>query len=208
MQGMREFPDKYFDLAIVDPPYQINIGVGKSKTNGFKGEAFWEKMSKGWDKQRPNGEYFTELKRVSKNQIIWGANYFTEHLLPSMGWIFWYKGQPNFSFSDGEFAYTSFSCKARCFNYARGKQTPGGDEHVHPTQKPLSLYRWLLHHYAEPGQRILDTHVGSASSLIACEQMGFKYVGFEIDEEYYQQAQQRIDAARQRLRQTELVLRS
>lgn len=160
-------------------------------------------MEKGWDLQRPDQNYFDELFRVSKNQIIWGGNYFVNFLQPSMGWIFWYKGQPNFSFSDGEFAYTSFKCKARIFHYARGKSTIN-DVHIHPTQKPVALYRWLLHHYAKPGQTILDTHVGSASSLIACEQMGFPYVGFEIDHEYYVAAVERLRVERLKLQQGRL----
>lgn len=185
MEGMKQFPDKYFDLAIVDPPYGINF----AKTHTGKGWIVRE--SKEWDNSIPNKEYFEELQRVSKNQIIWGGNYLTEHLKPSMGWIFWDKGQRDFSLADGELAWTSFNKALRVFDFSRAKlsQTRAG---FHPTEKPVALYKWLLTNYAKPGDKILDTHVGSASSLIACYDMGFDYIGFEIDEEYCNLAQKRI----------------
>jgi len=199
MQLMARYPDGYFQLAIVDPPYQVDMSGGKSVKNGFKGKKHWDKMN-NWD-IRPKGNYFKELFRVSKNQVIWGANYFAEFLPPSMGWIFWYKMQDNFSFSDGELAFTSFNVKTRIFKYARGMSSgfaPGGETspNIHPTQKPVALYKWLLHNYAKPGDRILDTHLGSGSIAIACHDYGYDLTACELDPEYYAAAMKRIEAHR------------
>ncbi len=186
MEYMREMPDNAFELAIVDPPY----GIDFAKT--YTGSGWVVREAKDWDKEIPKREYFQELLRVSLNQIIWGGNYFTEHLKPSMGWVFWDKGQRSFSLADGELAWTSFNRALRVFDYSRAKlnQCRGG---FHPTEKPVALYKWLLKNYAKKGDKILDTHVGSASSLIACHDMGFEYLGFEIDEEYYNKAKKRLD---------------
>lgn len=197
MNLMARYPDKYFDLAIVDPPYEVDMSGGKAKKNGFKSRQHWDKMN-NWDK-RPTKEYFEQLLRVSKNQIIWGANYFVSNLPPSMGWIFWYKMQDNFSFSDGEFAFTSFNSKARIFKYARGMASgfaPGGEPspNTHPTQKPVALYKWLLHNYAKPGDKILDTHLGSGSIAIACHDYNFDLTACELDKEYFEAAMKRIAA--------------
>ena len=185
--GLPSYPDKFFDLAIVDPPY--GIGIANSPRivldKGFLG--------KSWDNQPPDEDYFKELKRVSKNQIIWGGNYF--ELPPTKGFVFWYKQNPAPSFADGEFAWTSFDRPAKCADlryYGGINSGMFGASKIHPTQKPVALYQWLLENYAKPGQLILDTHVGSASSLIACESMGFDYVGFEIDPEYYAAAKNRM----------------
>lgn len=199
MVGMARYPDGFFDLAVVDPPYQVDWSGGKAKKNGFKSRAHWDKMCHGWDKQRPGPEYFAELFRVSKNQIIWGANYFAEHLPPSMGWVFWYKMQDNFSFSDGEIAFTSFDCKTRIFKYARGMESgfaPGGESapNIHPTQKPVALYKWLLQNYAKPGDKILDTHLGSGSSRIAAYDMGFDFYAWELDKDYFDAQEARFKA--------------
>lgn len=189
--GMPSYPDKYFDLAIVDPPYGIgaanmNMGLGKSLKCSKAKNRKW--IAKEWDSAAPKNDYFDEVFRTSKNQIIWGGNYF--HLPPTKGFIIWDKEIPDgLSFSDFEFAWTSFERAAR-----RAKYSAYLDKihKIHPTQKPVKLYRWLLENYAKPGDLILDTHVGSASSLIACESMGFDYVGFEIDEDYYNAAKNRI----------------
>jgi site-specific DNA-methyltransferase (adenine-specific) len=187
--GLPSYPDKFFDLAVVDPPYGIGFDGQRQSTSKHGGRRYIE--FKGWDNKRPGIDYFQELRRVSKNQIIWGANFFTEYLSPSMGWIFWDKGQ-RICNSDGELAYTSFNRALRVAELNRVYiQDNGGG--FHPTQKPVRLYRWLLENYAKPGDLILDTHVGSASSLIACESLGFNYVGFEIDADYYEAAKKRME---------------
>jgi site-specific DNA-methyltransferase (adenine-specific) len=185
MEGMKQFPDKYFELAIVDPPY--GIGAGKEKPhNGWKDYGI-----KHWDNQSPDKAYFEELFRVSQNQIIWGANHFISKISRDFScFIIWDKGQRDFSLADGEMAWTSFKKAARFFNYSRARALQEGK--IHPTQKPIALYKWLLKNYAKEGDKILDTHVGSASSLIACYQMNFDYIGFEIDKEYFEKAQKRI----------------
>ena len=211
MEGMKEFPDKYFDLAVVDPPYGIGVtkqglaaGAGLApetnymyKKNRLRGggklkDRTINQMSTEWDSKPPTQAYFTELMRVSKNQVIWGGNYFD--LPPTRGIICWDKEQPFLNFSGWEMAWTSFDSPAKIFHYCNsGFRRPDKDERIHPTQKPIALYKWLLKNYAKEGDTILDTHVGSASSLIACEDLGFKYVGFEIDEDYYKLAKERID---------------
>jgi site-specific DNA-methyltransferase (adenine-specific) len=190
MELMARYPDGYFDLAIVDPPYGINF----AKTHSGKGWVVRD--SKDWDKERPCAEYFNEMRRVSKNQIIWGANYMTEHLPPSMGWIFWDKGQRNFSLADGELAYTSYQRALRVFTMPRGKHKAEDDKtggKIHPTQKPVKLYEWLLMNYAKEGDKILDTHLGSGSIAIACHNLGFELTACELDTDYYNAAMKRIN---------------
>lgn len=191
MSYMATLPDKAFDLAIVDPPY----GIGASKGGSGKGRI--KHIDKKWDDSIPNKDYFYMLERVSINQIIFGANYFVEHLKPSMGWIFWNKDIPNFTMSDGELAYTSFNCKLREFKRCKGMDTGFNSDHIvfHPTRKPVKLYDWLLHNYAQPGQRILDTHLGSGSSAIAAHYYGVDFVGCELDEDYFNAAKKRFELA-------------
>jgi site-specific DNA-methyltransferase (adenine-specific) len=186
LEAMKQFPDKYFELAIVDPPY--GIGAGKEKPhNGWKDYGI-----KQWDNKSPDKEYFDELFRVSQNQIIWGANHFISKIpLDFSCFLIWDKGQRDFSLADGEMAWTSFKKAARFFDYSRSQALQEGK--IHPTQKPIALYKWLLMNYAKQGDKILDTHVGSASSLLACYDMGFDYIGFEIDKDYYNMAQKRIE---------------
>ncbi len=180
MEGMKQFPDKYFELAIVDPPYGISITdsgrLGKYNVNGNR-----------WDDNIPTDDYFNELFRISENQIIWGGNYFP--LPPTRGFIIWDKKQPEgVSFASCEFAWSSFDRSAKTFYFS-----PMQDKYrFHPTQKPVALYKWLLKNYAKKGDKILDTHVGSASSLIACHQMNFEYIGFELDKEYFDKATKRM----------------
>lgn len=186
MDVMSEYPDNYFDLAIVDPPYGINRDGVESGKN-------WKQYEKkGWDSQSPDEDYFLELLRVSKNQIIWGANYYPQHLNPSMGWIYWDKGQ-KLTMSDGELAYSSFNRALRSVVINRceiNKKTVS----FHPTQKPVKLYEWLLANYAKEGDRILDTHLGSGSSAIAAHYFGVgEFVGVELDEDYYKAACDRFD---------------
>lgn len=203
MDGMREYPDKYFEIAIVDPPYGIKADKGIQKNEGKFG--FKKHRATNWDQSIPSQEYFKELFRVSKNQIVWGGNYFSQYLPSKMCWLSWDKMQTNFSFSDFELAWTSFDTKCRKFELIRGFDEKGkhyscDNSRIHPTQKPTALYKWILTHYAKPGDKILDTHVGSASSLIACEEMGFDYVGFEIDKEYFDNATKRIEQYRSQLK--------
>jgi len=190
MELMARYPDKHFDLAIVDPPYGISDfspdawhGRGKLRDRAFK------RLNSTFDKIKPNKEYFMELFRVSKNQIIFGGNYF--ELPPTRGIIFWDKMQPWKNFSQFEYAWSSFNVPAK-----KIELTSAASEKIHPTQKPIALYKWLLLNYAKPGDLILDTHVGSASSLIACEELGFDYVGCELDADYYRAACERIEKYR------------
>jgi site-specific DNA-methyltransferase (adenine-specific) len=186
MEGMKQFPDKYFGLSIVDPPY----GIGDKFKGGKTGKInFNEIVNKEWDNV-PNQDYFKELFRVSKNQVIWGGNYF--NLPPTRCFIVWDKMiSEDFSLAMCELAWTSFDKLAKIYKLYNPK-----DFKIHPTQKPVKLYGWLLKNYAKQGDKILDTHVGSASSLIACHNYGFDYIGFEVDKDYYAAAQARLDAVK------------
>jgi len=201
MVGMARYPDKYFDLAIVDPPYGININMNMGLRKGEKPKH----ERKKWDKQTPDQIYFDELYRVSKHQIIWGGNYFSLPLTKS--WLFWDKRVPaGVSFADGELAWTSFDVTLRKIDLPyTGFTGMDTDGRIHPTQKPVALYKWLLTNYAKPGDKILDTHVGSASSLIACYDMGFEAVGFELDEDYYRESKQRLERFMSQLRLTDYL---
>ena len=210
VKGLKRFPDNYFDLAVVDPPYGIDMSQelfkrGQTcKKNGYK-----EHLNKDWDKQIPQQDYFDELFRVSKNQIVFGANYMTKYLPESMGWIVWNKVQRGYSFADGELAWTSFKKALRIFDYARGnesgfapklKGTERAGINIHPTQKPIALYDWIFANYSERGQIILDTHLGSGSSRIAANKAGINFVGFEIDEDYYERQEKRYQTFISQLR--------
>jgi site-specific DNA-methyltransferase (adenine-specific) len=188
MELMARYPDNYFDLAIVDPPYGIKRD-GSIKTTSKHGGRKAHKF-KGWDNETPNEKYFEELFRVSKNQIIWGANYFTKYLPKSMGWLFWDKGQ-RICNSDGELAFTSFEIALRVVEYNRVELLKEGT--IHPTQKPIVLYKWLLDKYAKQGDKILDTHLGSGSIAIACHDYGFDLTACELDKEYFDKAIERIN---------------
>ena len=183
IEFMKSKTDKCYDLAIVDPPY----GINRSKNFGLKEFGWVQHKRTEWDNKIPTPEYFTELFRVSKNQIIWGGNYMVEYLKPSMGWIFWDNGQRDFSTSDGELAYSSFERKLKVVDLSRGKAlADNGGKTIHPTQKPQYLYRWLLQNYAKQGDKILDTHGGSMTIAIACEIEGFDLDICEIDKEYFE----------------------
>ena len=195
MDLMARYEDNYFDLAIVDPPYGIKIqqSGGTPKHLGFKD---YEK--KQWDDEIPKKEYFDELFRVSKNQIIWGANYFVEYLTKgTMGWVFWDKGQ-DLTMSDGELAYTSFNkaLRRKTINRCEIKK----DGAIHPTQKPVKLYEWLLMNYAKEADKILDTHLGSGSIAIACHNLGYDLIACELDADYYNAAMKRINEHKQQTR--------
>ena len=196
IEYLKTLEDNAFELAIVDPPYGIDADKNAYK-NGIncKKNGFYEYKYSEWDNNIPNSNYFTELFRVSVNQIIWGGNYMTDFLPPSMCWLIWDKGQRNFSFADGELAWTSFNKALRIFTMSRGTalidaKKNGGK--LHPTQKPVKLYEWLLMNYAKNGDRILDTHLGSGSIAIACHNLGFDLVGCELDTDYYNAACKRL----------------
>lgn len=195
--AMREMPDNAFDLAIVDPPYginvgQMNLGAGKSKRCSKIENRKWE--PKEWDSQPPTDEYFTELFRVSRRQVIWGGNYF--NLPPSQYFAVWDKGEGmrGRSFAEGELAWVSDG------GTRIKRLSPVDRDRVHPTSKPVNLYKWLLKAYAKPGDRILDTHHGSGSNAIACLDMGFSITAYEIDKDYFHAACRRIEEAQKQLR--------
>ena len=182
LDAMREMRDNEFDLAIVDPPY----GLGKKIYSGGDKSCKFHTLfgDNKWDDETPPKEYFDELFRVSKNQIIWGGNYFD--LPPTRTIICWDKKQGDNNFSMWEMAWTSFDSPAKIFR----KSSFG--ERIHPTQKPIELYLWLIQKYAQPGDRILDTHLGSGSSALAAHDLGFDFVGYELDTEYFDKAQERL----------------
>jgi site-specific DNA-methyltransferase (adenine-specific) len=192
MEVMKTFKDKQFDLAICDPPYGIGVDGQKQSINLNNPKANRKAHDfKGWDNEIPTAEYFAELERVSKNQIIWGANYFVEHLHKgTKGWVVWYKGQEGLTMSDAELAYSSFDCATRVVKINRVELLKDGT--VHPTQKPIKLYKWLLQNYAKEGDAILDTHFGSLSIGIACHDLKFDLTAIELDKDYYEQAKQRL----------------
>lgn len=180
MEYMRSLPDKAFDLAVVDPPYGISI------TNSGRLKKY-NANNKKWDEEIPQKQYFDELFRVSKNQIIWGGNYF--YLPPTRCFLIWDKQQPeDVSFSSCEFAWTSFDQSAKTFYYS---MLHDKDYRFHPTQKPVSLYSWIFSRYAKPGDKILDTHLGSGSSRIAAYDAGLDFVGCEIDPDYFKAQEER-----------------
>jgi len=201
---MSDLHNKHFSLACVDPPYGIDAantfsgdirksGNGCAMKSGFK--------KKDWDKNIPNKTYFDLLIESTENQIIWGANYMTNYLMPSMGWIVWDKDNGTTKFSDCELAYTSFDVALRKFTYTWNGMLQGDmknkESRIHPTQKPVKLYEWILANYAKPGQTILDTHGGSMSSVIAALNMGFEITCIEKDEDYFNAAVERIIKSQQ-----------
>ena len=203
MEYMKGLKDKAFDLAIVDPPYGIGEDADKAAsrvrvTKKWPNPSAPKYTGVGWDDKPMSMEYFTELKRVSTHQIIWGANHFIENIpkANSSSWAVWYKvGQtPNCDFAACELAWTSHK---KAVDYLRLDWVGFGavnakEDRIHPTQKPIKLYRWLLTNYAKQGDKILDTHLGSGSSAIACHQMDFDFVGMEIDKDYYDAACKRF----------------
>jgi site-specific DNA-methyltransferase (adenine-specific) len=187
MDVMKHIHDKEVELSCVDPPYGIGEDGGDKKRNrGYTKIVNLEK--KQWDKDPPKQEYFDELFRISKNQIIWGGNYFIDKIkTPKMGWIFWDK-KIGGDFSDGELAWTSFDCALRMFSFSHVGDTRGGHDRQHPCQKPVPLYKWLLSRYAKHGELILDTHGGSGSIVIACHDLGHPIIWVEKDADYYHDA--------------------
>lgn len=200
MVFMAQYPDRFFDLAIVDPPYGINVNMNAGRKKDTRSK---KRVVKKWDNQSPTADYYTELFRVSKHQIIFGANHLIDNLnIPTAGWIFWDKCvAKGCSFSDGELAWSSFdrALKKAVIPYSGFIGMEG--EKFHPTTKPIKLYSWILQNYAKPNDKILDTHLGSGSSRIAAYDLGFAFYGCELDEDYFTQQQQRFakHAAQQQL---------
>lgn len=185
IKGMKEHPDNYFELAIVDPPYGIgaDFGVGRYV------DCAPHIIKKKWDNKILEKSYFSELFRISKNQIIWGGNYFLDYLPSTKCMIYWLK--PNLRgrcFADGEIAWTSFDKVSRLF-----EKSSIDNNRFHPTQKPIALYKWLLKNYAKPGDKIIDTHLGSGSSRIAAYDMGHDFTGYELDKDYFEAMEKRFE---------------
>jgi site-specific DNA-methyltransferase (adenine-specific) len=196
MELMARYEDNHFDLAIVDPPY----GIGASEMTMGSGKNKKYKKGKKWDNETPDSEYFKELQRVSKNQIIWGGNYFADKLKPSRCYIFWDKGiNGDCDFADGELAWCSFD-KVLRIAPIRYKGFLGADKiRIHPTQKPVKLYEWLLMNYAKEGDKILDTHLGSGSIALACHNLKYDLTACELDTEYYNASMKRLKQHQQQL---------
>jgi len=206
LEAMKKMDDNSYNLAIVDPPYGINMDGGKIG-KGKKME------KKNWDNQTPTKEYFNQLFRVSRNQIIWGGNYFTDKLLVTKSWLYWDKMQDGFgkTFSSGELAWTSFDYVMKQIRYKWQGNYCGFEKNItiktsfhykkiHPTQKPVALYAWILNNYAKEGDKILDTHLGSGSIAIACHNLGFDLDGYELDVDYYEAASKRLKEHQRQLR--------
>ena len=226
--AMRGMADNAFDLAIVDPEYGIGQDGriarphrAKQRNGTVMNVKSNNHIPKKWDSKRPSREYFEQLQRVSKNQIIWGGNYFTEHIPPSMGWIVWDKVNGESDYSDCELAFTSFDRALRKIVFMwrgmmQGKNLREGhimqgnkklnEKRIHPTQKPVLLYKWVLQNYACEGDLILDTHVGSASIAVACHDMGFNLEAYEIDKDYWAAACKRLEVHRSQLQIHQHVL--
>ncbi|MCP5326783.1 MAG: site-specific DNA-methyltransferase [Oceanospirillaceae bacterium] len=202
IEGLKRFSDNYFDLAIVDPPYGINASKGTwGSSNKGKVTNYGKK---DWDKQTPEQDYFLELRRVSKNQIVWGANHFISRMpFDSSCWLVWDK-QNTGDFADCELAWCSFNTAVRKFVYRWNgmlqQNMKNNEIRIHPTQKPVALYEWILQNYASEGNLILDTHVGSGSSRIACDKGGFNFTGFEIDKDYWEAQEKRFSDYKRQLR--------
>ncbi len=194
MDIMRFMPDNWADIAIVDPPYGVKRDKGFGGFGGFGKPIARRQYKGGWDDNRPIDDYFIELQRVSKLQIIWGGNFFADQLPQGTHWIFWDKINTMPTFGDGELAWTSSTKKSIKkvvieYNGLLGKELT----RIHPTQKPVKLYQWLLKNYAKPTDRVLDTHLGSGSSAIAAHYFGCDFVGIELDEDYFKAAQERFN---------------
>lgn len=198
MDILQELPDKSFDLAIVDPPYGIGVSnILRNKGRGMICKSKDYKPFSGKDAEAPDKRYFAELLRVSSNQIIWGANHFISRVpIDSSCWVVWDKENGENYFADCELAWTSFSSAVRIFRFRWQGMFQGNmknkEKRIHPTQKPVALYKWVLTNYAKPGFRILDTHLGSGSICIACHDLNFEMMGIELDSDYYEAAKRRL----------------
>lgn len=190
MDYLKDYPDNYFQLACVDPPY----GIGANKMTLGNGKKKIYRGGSDWDASIPTAEYWTELFRVSVNQIVWGGNYMTEYLKPTGAWIFWDKGTGENDFTDGELAWTSYNGALRKISKSWvGANAKDEYDRIHPTQKPIMIYKWAINRYAKEGDTILDTHLGSGSSRIAAHDMGFDFTGYEIDKDYFDAQEKRFN---------------
>ena len=196
MELMARYEDNYFDLAIVDPPYGLGkrIHSGGSSSSFIKGQA--KKIEK-WDDAIPSKEYFKELLRVSKNQIVWGGNYFAEHLGNFRCFVYWDKTIHGNSYSDGELAWTSFDRPSRYFRQNIATITSEG--RIHPTQKSIKIYEFIIDEFCNEGQKILDTHLGSGSIALACHNLGYSLTACELDKDYYEASLKRLKQHQQQL---------
>jgi site-specific DNA-methyltransferase (adenine-specific) len=203
IEYMKQFPDKHFELAIVDPPYGIGEGSDKIKSRHHSQNKY---KTFDWDKTPPSDEYFNQLIRVSKNQIIWGANHFISQIpFNSSCWVIWDKDTGTCDFADAELAYTSFKTAVRIFKFTwngfrQGYDYASKEQRIHPTQKPVALYKWLLQNYAKDGDKILDTHLGSGSSRIAAYDMGFDFYATELDKDYFEASIKRFEQYKAQLK--------
>lgn len=198
---LKQIPDKYFDLCLTDPPYGIDYGgqlKGYGDGNGGRNKYGWKDWNAPeWDKERPEKEVFEQIMRVSKNQIIWGGNYFADYLPPSQGWLVWNKGQRNFSLADGELAWTSFDKALRIFDYSRGEALKDGK--IHPTQKPVDLISWVLELFSKEGDKVFDPFSGSGTTAIACHRGKRQFLCVEKDEVYFNKSVERLEEERKQM---------
>jgi len=206
LPAMKSMVDNQYDLAIVDPPYGIGID-GAIHIRKPDRPSTWDMIEKyerkEWDSEIPTADYWKELFRVSKHQVVWGGNYFTDFLPPSKCWVFWDKQfNKTFNFSHGELAWTSFDKQLLKVTKSSKAETNGGKDRIHPTQKPYYIYKFLLNNFAKKGDKILDTHLGSGSIAIACWDYGFDLTGYEIDKDYYDSAIKRFNTHKAQLRIT------
>lgn len=195
MDMLRQTPDKYYDLSLVDPPYGIGFSDYERGGSGLKTKKrYTANGKKKWDSEVPNKEYFDQLFRVSRYQIVWGGNYF--NLPPTQSFIFWYKQNPVPNFADGELAWTNYDRPSKCFDYRYYGNIDGctsAKEKIHPTQKPVSLYDWIYSKYLPQGGKVLDTHLGSGSNRIAADKAGnIDFTAFEIDKDYFEAQEERF----------------
>ena len=191
-------PDNYFDLLLTDPPYGIDIIGQRIKKDPDGRYGYRQFKHKTWDNKRPDAEAFNEMLRVSKNQIIWGGNYFADLLPASQGWLVWNKGQRDFSLADGELAWTSFDKALRIFDFSRAQALKDGK--IHPTQKPLALMEYCLNLRAKQGDLILDCYSGSGTTAVACHNLGLDFIAVEIDDEYYKDSVARLEDAKRQMK--------
>lgn len=195
---LKELPDKSVDLLLTDPPYAIDIVRQIVKKDPYQKHGYKSWELKEWDKERPTKKDFEEMIRVSKNQIIWGGNYFADLLPASQGWLVWNKGQRDFSLADGELAWTSYDKALRIFDYSRAQALRDGK--IHPTQKPVALFEWILNLRTKENDLILDCYSGSGTTAVACHNLRRNFICIEKDSDYYKSSVQRLETIQAQMR--------